>query len=245
MKQTLKTDLPLWLSIAMGLAAAALRAGLYLAGLDEKNLIVAGHPMALLVWAAAAAALVLLVLMVLPLQGSNRWEDNFPSSPVRAVGCVVLAAGIAASTWSHWSDGRAASDMIRSVLGLLSAAGMVWVAVCRLRGSKPFFGCHGLVCLYLCAYLLGQYQFWSKNPQLQDYVFFLLTCVCMTLFAFQQAAFDVNLGDRRKLLLFGLVGGFFGIAALYGAYDLPLCACGAVWMLTNLCRISPPARYLK
>lgn len=245
MKQTLKNNLPLLVSLVLGIAAAALRTALYGTALDEKNLIVSGHPLELLVWVVTAVALALLIFLILPLNGSDRYEDNFHPGFLRAAGCVVLAVGIAGSALSHWHDGQTSSDLIRNVLGVLGAAGMVWVAFCRVQGRKPFFVCHALVCLYCCAYLLGQYQIWSSNPQLQDYVFFLLTCVCMGLFSYQQAAFDVGLGSRRKLLLYGLMGGFFGLAAVYNAYDLPLCGCGAVWMLTNLCSITPKARYLK
>jgi len=179
------------------------------------------------------------MVLVLQRKGSNRWEDNFQPSLLRAAGSLALAAGIVVSALAHWNDGRTSSDLIRNGLGVLSAAGMIWVALCAAGGRKPFFLCHALVCLYLCAYLLGQYQIWSSNPQLQDYVFFLLACVCMGLFSYQQAAFDVGLGSRRKLLLYGLVGGFCAIAAVYGTYDLPLTACGAVWMLTNLCSMTP------
>lgn len=245
MKQALKTNLPLMISAVLGAAAAVLRTGLYTLGVDEKNLIASGHLLEILVWIVTAAALGLLVFLVLPLKGSNRYEDNFRPSLLRAAGSIVLAVGIAASSLSHWDDGRTSSDLIRNALGILSSAGMVWVALCRVRGHKPFFLCHALVCMYCCAYLLGQYRIWSSNPQLQDYVFFLMGCVCMGLYSYQQAAFDVGLGGRRKLLLYGLVGGFCAIAAVYGAYDLPLTVCGAVWMLTNLCSIVPHARYLK
>lgn len=245
MKQTFKTNLPLWLCAGLGLVTAGLRFGLYAACLDEKNLIVGGHPLELLVWVVTAAALVLLTLLVLPLQGACSWEDNFRAGIPGGVGSLALAAGIAASVLTHWQEACAMPELLQNALGALSAAGMVWVAVCRFRGKKPAFVCHSLVCLYFCVYLLGQYRIWSGNPQLQDYVFFLLACVCMGLFSYQQAAFEVGLGNRRKLLLPGLAGGFFGIAALYGAYDLPLCVGGAVWMLTNLCALTPPARYLK
>ena len=239
MKQSLKNNLPLFVSIVMGIVTAVLRTGLYAAGLDEKNLLREGHPLEILIWVAAAVTLGLLMVLVLQRKGSNRWEDNFQPSLLRAAGSLALAAGIVVSALAHWNDGRTSSDLIRNGLGVLSAAGMIWVALCAAGGRKPFFLCHALVCLYLCAYLLGQYQIWSSNPQLQDYVFFLLACVCMGLFSYQQAAFDVGLGSRRKLLLYGLVGGFCAIAAVYGAYDLPLTACGAAWMLTNLCAMTP------
>lgn len=244
MKQTMKTNFPIRLAMGLGLLAAGLRFGLYAMGLDEKNLLAAGHPLEILVWVVAAAALGLTIFFVLPLKGTGSWEENASSGPAAALGSLALAAGIAVSTLSHWNDGGAASDLIRNVLGSFSAAGMGWVAVCRVRRKRPFFVCHALVCLFLCACLLGQYRVWSSNPQLQDYVFFLLACVCMALFAYQQAAFEVGIGSRRKLLLSGLFGGFCGLAALRGAYDLPLCLCGAVWMLTNLCPMVPPARFM-
>lgn len=235
MKRTVKPRVLILLSAVMGLAVAALRGALYVAALDEKNLLTADHPLEILVWVLSACTLAALAALALAEKDSDGWEGNFRPGFLGAAGCVVLATGIAVSTLTHWNDGGTSSDLIRNVLGILSTAGMLWVAVCRLFGKNPFFACHALVCLFLCAYLLGQYRLWSSNPQLQDYVFFLLGCVFMALFAYQLSAFDAGCGSRRRLMLFGLAGVFCGFAAIYGAYDLPLCVCGAVWMLTNLC----------
>jgi len=145
MKQSLKNNLPLFVSIVMGIVTAVLRTGLYAAGLDEKNLLREGHPLEILIWVAAAVTLGLLMVLVLQRKGSNRWEDNFQPSLLRAAGSLALAAGIVVSALAHWNDGRTSSDLIRNGLEVLSAAGMILVALCAAGVRKTFFLCHALV----------------------------------------------------------------------------------------------------
>ena len=72
MKTILNTKTIPALTAGLGSAALLLRAGLYLLGTDDKGLLIALHPLNLLVWVVTAAALALTLLTVLPLEGSRR-----------------------------------------------------------------------------------------------------------------------------------------------------------------------------
>jgi hypothetical protein len=109
-------------------------------------------------------------------------------------------------------------------------------AFCRLKGVRPFFACHGCVCVYFCAHLVKCYGIWSANPQFQDYVFSMLACACLALFAYQQTAMDTDMGEGMLQYTLGLLAGYLGIAALYGAQYPWLYLAGSIWALTNLTR---------
>ena len=245
MKQLLKKLSPPAVSVGLGLLAAVLRALYYIKGTDEKNLLVSGHPLGILVWVVIAAAMVLIPFSLAARNGSNRWKHNFRPSLPAALGCAALASGILITVLPFLRRGAQLPDLICAVLGLLSVAGMFWVGLCRHRGERPFFGCHSVLCLFFAVYLVGQYRYLSSNPQLQDYVFYMMGCVCMGLAAYQHAAFDVGSGHRRKLMLFSLLGVCLGLAGLYKSMSLPLSLGGTLWLLTNLCRLQPKSRYLR
>jgi len=241
MKLTPKSNtLPTFFA-ALGAAALLLRIGQNLLGTDEKGLLVPGHPLGLLVWAACAAAVVLAVLAVVPLKGSNRYSDNFSLSTPAAIGSFALAGGMVVSVLLGWNTGMRL-DLIRNLAGLAAIPGLVWVGLCRWQGKKPFFLFHALVCLYLTLHTVSHYQLWSSRPQVQDCFFPMAASTLLCLFAYYQTAFDVGLGKRRMQLGTGLLAAFFCMTAAASGEDLMLYIGGAIWALTGLCSLTPVKR---
>lgn len=226
--------LPVWM-LGMGAGALALRAALYAAAVDEKNLLTSGHPLEIALILLTAAALALVIACVRPLDGSNRYADNFGPSKAAAAGAFALAAGILLSVIFSDTGAYAGLNRLRSLLGYLAAASLVAVGVCRLKGRQPFFAFHGLVCLFFAIHMVSRYRTWSGNPQIQDYIFSLGAGIGLMLFAFYQAAFDVGSGRRRMQLGTGLMAAYLCLGALYGAESPLVCVTGCVWVLTNLC----------
>lgn len=223
------------LMLGMGGIALVLRRLLYAVAVDEKNLLIAGHPLELLLWLATAAAVAIVIAGVWPLDGSERYADNFPPSVAGAVGAFVLAAGIFLSVVRAGAAVPVVLNRLRGILGYLAAASMVIVGICRIQGRRPFFGFHGLVCVFFAIHMVSHYKTWSGDPQLQDYVFSASACVTLMLFAFYQTAFDVDSGRRRMQLGMGLMTVYLCCAAVYrSAYPL-LYLTGGVWAITNLC----------
>ncbi|MBQ2854860.1 MAG: hypothetical protein IJE81_05250 [Oscillospiraceae bacterium] len=221
----------------MGFAALVLRVLLNFFGQDARGLLNDGHILNIAVWAVTGFTAVLVCLIVSRLDGSLKYADNFSPSVSAAVGIFVLAAGIAvtlltADTWTRLAR-------IRNLAALLTIPALIWVGICRWRGRRPSFLFHALLCLYLTLHSVSHYQAWSSRPQLQDYFFAMAASILMTLFAYYQTAFDVGLGRRRMQLATGLLAAFFCIAALFGGGSAALYLTGAVWTLTNLCRLFP------
>lgn len=229
--------LPL-LAALLGLVALILRSGLFLLGRDEKGLLMPWHPLDLLCWAVTAGTLLICVLVVRKLNGSCRYSHNFSASVPAAIGAFALAGGIAVTVigrWNPWS----LLELIRDVCGVLSVPAMIWVGIQRRRGKQPFFGFYAAACVYLTLYAVSHYQTWCSRPQMQDYAFSMGGILLLTMFAYQQTAFDVGLGKRRMHLLAGLLAGFFCLAAVAGLEDIGLYLGGAIWALTNLCSLTP------
>lgn len=241
MKRQLQNLLLPVLAAGMGLFALVLRLCQSLIGVDEKGLLIPFHPFALLLWLLTAVAAVLTVLQVRTLDGSRRYAGNFAPSMSAALGCFAMAAGIL-FTLLLGPDAAMRLELVRNLVGFLSIPSLIWVGICRKKGSRPFFGFHAIVCVYLMLHTITRYQSWSSQPQLLIFLFPMMGCVLLTLFSYYQAAFDVGMGQRRMQLGTGLLGAYFCFAALAGGQDLPLYAAGGIWMLTNLCSLTPPRR---
>jgi len=213
----------------LGLVLLGLRTALYAVALDEKNLLVSGHVLSWLIWAAAAACLVSASMAVL------RTKDLgvVPvCAPVAALGDAIFAAAIGIAVISLGTP-FSVVEKIRMVLGYLSVPCLCYSAFCRMKGKPVFFGCFAAVCVFFALYLVSFYRVWSSNPQLQDYVFTMLTCVTVTIFAYQNAAHAVGSGNVKVWLGSGLLAISFGIAAVWGGEHPALYLAGAVWVLTE------------
>ena len=226
----------------MGLCSLLARIALFILGGDEKGLLIPGHPLDLLSWALAAAAMVLIAAAVPGLGGSKKYADNFGPSAAAAIGCFMLAGGIAATAIQDWSLWAPRLEQVRNLCGLLAVPALVVLGLHRRKGAQPFFLLHGTVCLYLILYAVSHYQYWSSHPQLQDWFFSMAASILLTLFSYYQTAFDVSMGSRRMQLGTGLAAAFFCIAAMADGKDLLLYLGGGAWALTNLCSLTPVPR---
>lgn len=229
---------------AAGLVVLVLRFSLFLLGRDEKNLLITGHPLDILIWVVTAAAAVVILLTVRKLNGSSRYGDNFVPSVAASIGAFALAGGIAVSAILGGTSGLRLELLCR-FSSILAVPAVVWVGLCRWKGKRPFFGFHALICLYLILYTITNYQTWSSHPQIQNWFFDMAGIVCLALFSYYQTAFDAGMGNRRMQLVTGLLGAFFCLAAIAGSEDTLLYIGGAVWTLTNLCTLAPVSRRRK
>lgn len=223
------------LSACAGLSGLILRILLTLVGRDEKGLLVPTHPVALLLWLLTAAAVIGTVLQALRTKNTTRCGECFPPCPIAAMGCFVMAAGILLTLILSRS-GELQLGLPRTVSTFLAVPALIWAGLCRRKGLRPNFLAYAAVWLYLTLHTIGRYQSWSSQPQILNFFFPMMGCLLMMLFAYCQTAFLVGLGSCRLLMGAGLLGGFFCLTAISGLKDMALYACGAVWLLTNLCR---------
>ena len=224
-----KTILPIAMALAGGMLMG-LRFWLYRTALDEKNLLVHGHPISFVIWLVAAVCLGLAVVTAL---GQEKTEAVLKRSLPAAAGDVLFALVIAVCVFSL-GELVTLVDKLRLVAGVLCAPLLIYSAVCRIRRKPVFFGCYAVVCVFFALYLVASYQLWSSNPQLQDYVFAMLACVAVTLYAYQNAACCVDGGNGKLMWATGLMAVCFGIAAIANSDHGLLYGGAALWALTGL-----------
>ncbi len=227
-----------WMISGLGLLAFGLRLGLYIVAVDEKNLLVSWHPLEIGLYLLLGAAVLTVALGVRSLEGSKAWWPNFDPSRGAFLGSLFFGAGLLATVAGSGTPSLLL-DKVQAALGLAAGLGLFWAGWKRRQGEAPCFLLYCLVCLYLALYLVNHYQQWSSDPQLQDYLFSLLAVISMTLYAYEQAAFSLDMGNRRRLLATGLLGAFSAFAALGHTHDGLILLPGAVWCLTNLCLWEP------
>ena len=211
----------------LGLVGFGLRKGLYVTAVDTKNLLQAGHPLEIALWAVAVLAAVVAVIA-----GRQQPATGKSVPAVSFAGSILLAAGILATVLG--SFGLSGLALARSILGILAALSLVAAAVQQLQKKPVFFLLYGVVCIFLAVHMVSCYQGWSSNPQIQDYVFTLFSSVGLLLFSYQQTALDADTGSIRLQRLFGLVTVFCCLVALSGTKYPLLYLTGGIWALTNL-----------
>ena len=225
-----------FLALIMGCVGAAFRWLLYALTTDGKNLIPLFHPLEIGLWVVTATAAVLIIAAVLPLRNPEHSPNRFSPSLPAALGALAAAAGIGLTVLLEGTvEGKL--DLVRNILGILSAIALLAVAVCRFRGKEPFFGLHALLCVFFAVHMVSCYRGWSSNPQLMDYVFSLLASIGLMLFSFYHGCLEAGMGKLRLLPATGLLTAYCCIVALSGTTHVWLYLGGGLWALTNLCRL--------
>lgn len=234
MKFDLKVNqLPLFTLLCGGIGAL-LRIWLYATGLDEDGLLVASHPAGILVLILSALTVGLLLWFLRHFHTHGKYPRQFPTSIPGAAGAFAGAAGLLLTAMVELVRHEAAFSLVAGILGIAAALSMAFTGLCRFKTLRPSFLFHTVICLFFVLMLISQYQTWSADPQLHDYCFQLLASVCAMIFAYHRAALDVKCGDRRPLVIIGLLGTFFSCLSMV-ATDTPLFYGGlAAWMVTNL-----------
>lgn len=235
MKQVLKSNNLPWLALVCGAAGLGLHRLLYVAAVDARGLLTAGHPVEILLWILTAAVLGLSAAAALKLEGKGDYAANFPKSVSAAAGHFIFAVCILLTVLLEPSAMAGAMGEIWRWLGLAAFAAMVWAGLCRLEGKKPSFVSHMVLCVFLAIQLITHYRTWSGDPQLQDYVFTLLGWVALVFFAYCHTAFDVGFCKRRLLLGTGLAAIYLCMAGLLDTPYTLLYVGGIFWVWSNFC----------
>lgn len=241
MKIDLKyNQLPLF-TLLCGIFGALLRLWHYATGIDESGLLVPVHFAGILLALVCVATIGTILWFCHSFSGQEKYSAQFPASSWGSIGAFTAAAGLLLTSLAELVRREAVFSTLTGLFGIAATAALLFTGLCRLKGLRPHWGFHSAVCLYFVVRLIGRYQVWSSDPQLNDYCFQLLATVCAMLFSYHRAALDAKAGRRRRLVILGLLGGFFSCLSVT-ASDAPLLYVGlAVWMLTNLGALEPSA----
>lgn len=205
-------------------AGAFLRFRLYRVGIDEKNLLVRGHPLEAALWVCTALAAALVCILTLR-------EKKIPAlrplpfalshlGAAAAIALTVLSGSLTGSLAAFWK-----------YTGLAAAALLVFAGLGAVRGKRPFFGGYAGASVFFALHLVCHYQSWCADPQLQNYFFSFAGILALMLFAYHHAAAAVG-RSTLGLRISGLLAAFFCFVSLSGTqYPLLYALCG-LWAFT-------------
>lgn len=231
-----------YLTLGAGGLGLALRVVLYATGTDEKGLLVSGHWAGGAIWILTAAAALFLFFLTRKIQGPAQYKDAHPVSYAAGLGAIAAGVAILVTTIGGMSADGTTLRIVLTTVGFAAAAALVFIGICRLMGMKPLFLCHAAVCVYFALRMVSQYQLWSSDPQLQDYVFYLMAYVFLMLTAFQQAAFDADMGNHAALWGVTLASVYLCCLSLKGSRDTWLLFAAGIWAFTNLTTLTVKPR---
>lgn len=220
-------------TLSAGLLGILLRVVLFTTGIDENGLLVSGH------WARSGllALSVLVCLVLAPGCAFGAVPGKHPGrsrSLVAGAGCFLCAAGFLMSALADRRHISGGVDALSVVFGFVCAGALVFIGIHRCIGRIPHFSAHTLVSLGFATRMVCQYRFWSSDPQLSDYCFYMLSHVALMLTSYHWAANDAGLDGFRKLRFFGLLSVYFCMVSVYGSKSGLFMALCAIWVLTNL-----------
>lgn len=222
--------LPLFTMGAGGLGLV-LRIWLLKSGVDEKGLIVTGHPANTLSFILTAVAL--LVLALCSLDADLRMKRTVLQTPLAAmIGCGAAAVGILATSIEELLRRAEPVTAVCCVLGVLAAAALILSGVLNFRRMRPAWWLQLPVILFFMFHMISQYRFWSAEPEVQSFFFQLLASLFLMLSAYHRIATDAGNPEPRRYLFASQAALFFCCMSCVGGSHLFYLTCGA-WMLTQ------------
>ena len=111
-------------------------------------------------------------------------------------------------------------NLLIPLLGVACAVTLVAFARKCLRHEKPSPLLYMIVSIYLVVRLIVNFQKWSTDPSLNDFVYHLFAAISCMLAAFQLAGFSFGKGKRRITLFWSLC------AVYFSAISIVDCLCG-------------------
>lgn len=214
----------------LGIVAMLVRGMMYSYCIDDRGLLMTGRPEVIYLAVLTLAAVVLCFLTKEP-----------EKTRYRAVDAYIWF--LMAFLWPQSLSDTAASTM-RLLFALSRYVGAALAAVLAyfaFRKKKPVFGLSAGLCVCFILRLVASYQVWSRDPQIQDYIFALLGCLCLTAFFYQQTALEAGLGSKIWRLRFAFLGGYLCLAASVGTELNCFYSCAAFGLLTEALAPAPEA----
>ena len=209
-----------------GAVAFGLYRLLYATGIDGRGLLKGGHFAWVLLCILSVAMGVVIFASASQLRGGDvRFRKSLPAAVCCGLALVSTVFTGLSDLWGGY--------LIYAVPAFLAACAFAAVTLCRLRGRKPNFGMHSLICIHFTLQLLKLYQANSFHPQFQDYIFQILACVALAVTGYQLAAADLGRGSRRWLWTAGMAAVYLCTLSL-GSSATGIFLTGGAWAFTAL-----------
>ena len=187
----------------LGTLAMLVRGMMYSYCIDDRGLLMTGRPEVIYLAVLTLAAVVLCFLI----------QEPEKTRPSHVIPYTWFATAMLWPQSVSFAGAMKHLLIVSQAAGAVLAAAMVYFAV---RKKKPVFGLSAGLCVCMILRLVASYQVWSRDPQIQDYIFALLGCLCLTAFFYQQTALEAGLGSKIWRLRFAFLGCYLCLAASVG-----------------------------
>lgn len=237
-------------SIAAVLLTLAAAAGAYLLrsqqleqAFDETGKMIAGMGRGPFVWICLAALVVFAVVCFL-----MKRRETYDVIAGRSL--LVMALTMAAAVImifgcvSNFLDLDQMTDVLVATGGVVTAICWVLVGLDRVRNRPLPAAAYMVPALIFAVELICEFRYWSRDPQILDYCFDLLSLICVMIATFHLGGFCFDKGHRRTSVFFHMAGVFFTAAAMVDGSTASRARCCAalLWMLANLIVLLRPVQ---
>ena len=219
-------------ALVMGLACQIGRWTLYRTAVDATGLLTAGTP---LEWGSYALS-VLAIGLFAAAAGKLR-ETEVSSEPILAgLGQLIGGLGLGWTAVRYSGEMPGLLGISWKILGIAAAICLLWSALQTFQKKTPHFLALLMPCLFWLVHLIDNYRGWSGQPQLQSYLFALLSTMAMALFTYYTAAEAAQMGKPRLRVFAGLSAGYLCLAAMLPGPEKAqiLLMSSALWALCSL-----------
>lgn len=229
-----KLDKALLIALACGGIGFLLNMTIALGGYDSQDLPKRGFlPAAVLPWFTVAAALIPVALFF-KVKGARKYLHTFTASVSAALGIFLLAACLGISGIAGLAHSPKGITLWRHILGIVSGLALVPCGLCRLNGKRPVWLCWATVSLYLVLLLIGSYPLWSRQADLNRFLYQLLAGVALMIAAYQQCAADAGVGNLKEYLVLSLMCVTLCPIAMMGSSQWAMYGCFLIYHVLNL-----------
>lgn len=202
--------------------------------IKSNGAVLPGRYLYLVIAVLSVAVLAALAVLIRPLRRQTRWEEIFSGGKLpnilhiaSAVCFVIGGVMLYYASLPKTEDEALALTQLQKTINLLipllgAACAVTLVAFARkcLRHEKPSPLLYMIVSIYLVVRLIVNFQKWSTDPSLNDFVYHLFAAISCMLAAFQLAGFSFGKGKRRITLFWSLC------AVYFSAISIVDCLCG-------------------
>ena len=197
-------------ALVMGLACQIGRWTLYRTAVDATGLLTAGTP---LEW--GSYALSILAIGLFAAAAGKLRETEVSSEPILAgLGQLIGGLGLGWTAVRYSGEMPGLLGILWKILGIAAAICLLWSALQTFQKKTPHFLALLAPCLFWLVHLIDNYRGWSGQPQLQSYLFALLSTMAMALFTYYTAAEAAQMGKPRLRVFAGLSAGYLCLAAM-------------------------------
>ncbi len=199
-----------------GVSGLILRLWLIKGGTDEKGLLLPSHPAAVILPLMCVAVLALLAFFT-KVPGNESYQKRFSASRIASAFLFMAALGLLLfSLLTRPTAGAAVPGFLFTLLGILSGLSLLFLAYCRMQARRPSPLFHGVLTVFLMAFLLSRYPLWSSQPQLLKSSFDALAAIVLLLAAYYRTTLDAKMKTWKLFQFFHLAAFFLCFLGLSG-----------------------------